>query len=192
MQLGLIQPCCPHRGPAGRQGQHGLPEPVERAVQDRVPHGQAPHGAGLPGFGIMGVIADTARAAPASPPGSCRKASATGAVRMSDPLPPDLPVRAWWAEAAPASIAAEGRDPAPARTERVWTPTSGAERAQSAHRLATLSSATSWRRLPPSAVTSAMATAIEVSSVHSPGAHPKLPPPIIPTARLPPSGGPNS
>jgi hypothetical protein len=41
-------------------------------------------------------------------------------------------------------------------------------------------------------VTSAIATAIEVSSVHSPRAHPKLPPPIIATGWLLPSGGPNS
>ena len=53
IQLGLIQPGCPHRSPAGRQGKYGLPEPVKRAVQDRVPHGQAPHGAGLASSGIM-------------------------------------------------------------------------------------------------------------------------------------------
>jgi hypothetical protein len=99
--LGLIQPACPHRRPVSRQGDRREPEPVERAVQDRVP-GMARHhtAQASPASGSWWVSADMARAAEASSPGSCRKASATGAVRMSDPLPPDLPVRACWADAA--------------------------------------------------------------------------------------------
>ena len=54
------------------------------------------------------------------------------------------------------------------------------------------SCAGSSRRSAPVAATSAIAIAIEVSSVHSPGFHPKLPPPTIATSFSGPRAGWNS
>ena len=69
---------------------------------------------------------------------------------------------------------------------------SGACRAHPAHRSASASWAASVRRSAPVAVTSAIATAIAVSSVHPPAAQPNGPPPTMPTVTSSASGGPNS
>ena len=61
-------------------------------------------------------------------------------------------------------------------------PTSLAVFIHSSHRCTRASSASSSRRSAPVAATSAMAMAMEVSSVHSPGSQPKLPPPTIATS----------
>ena len=66
-------------------------------------------------------------------------------------------------------------------TDRVWFPTSVASAAQVTNRAVMASSDAGVRRSAPVADVSAMAIAIDVSSVHSPGSHPKPPPPTIAT-----------
>ena len=60
------------------------------------------------------------------------------------------------------------------------------------HAAAMPSSTASSRRSAPVAAARAIGIAIEVSSVHSPGAHPNGPPPIMATSVSSGSGGPNS
>ncbi|HEY5395885.1 MAG TPA: hypothetical protein VIL16_10865 [Trebonia sp.] len=71
-------------------------------------------------------------------------------------------------------------------------PTSGAVRDHPAQRATIWSWASTPRRSAPVAATSAMAIAIAVSSVHSPGAQLHPPPPRIVTGASSGSGGPNS
>ena len=110
---------------------------------------------------------------------------------MSEPLPAVCPVRSCSArEAVRASAAVPCRTAL--STRRVWLPTSFALRAQAAQRAVTASCAGTVRRSAPVAAVSAIASAMDVSSVHSPGAQPKLPPPFIVTGASGRSGGPNS
>ncbi len=119
-------------------------------------------------------------------------ARATGAVRISEPLPPLRPVRACsacdWVRArsaviAPSRVAAR-------RTEEVWSPMSLVFLDHCSQRVTIASCADSSRRSAPVAATSAMAIAIAVSSVHSPTSQPR--PPTIATSLSSPRGGPNS
>ena len=122
----------------------------------------------------------TASAASTSACAASRWASATGAVRMREPLPALLPVCSWRASAADAIAAAPASRPAALRTRAVWTPTSGGLPAyQAAKFAATPSRASTVRRSAPVAATVAMAIACAVSSVHSPGAKFPRPPPIM-------------
>jgi hypothetical protein len=77
-------------------------------------------------------------------------------------------------------------------TLAVCVPMSRASIANARQRAVIASCAAAVRRLAPAAAVSATATAMAVSSVHSPGAQPKLPPPFISTGAPGGSGGPNS
>ena len=102
-------------------------------------------------------------------------------VRISAPLP-TRPGFSWACSAAAASIAAPTGPSARLvreNTELVWLPTSFEPLAQSRNRRAISSSESSVLRSVPVAATSAMHTAIEVSSLYSAGAKPNGPPPFI-------------
>ena len=75
-------------------------------------------------------------------------------------------------------------------TEPVWMPTSLAVRDHAYQRCTMASCAAESRRSAPVAATSAIAIAIDVSSVHSPRSH--APPPTIATSSSGPRGGLNS
>ena len=139
-----------------------------------------------PASGSAWVSSATARVAIASRSRSWRCASATGAVRMSAPLPADRgcvcakraassrmrdPTRSWL-EADPRRTALS--------TARVCTPTSGGLPSNQLRKFVAMASiASSEVRSAPLAATSAIAMAIDVSSLHSPGAKSPSPPPSI-------------
>ena len=101
-------------------------------------------------------------------------------MRISEPLPV-LPVRANASAACAVAAAAVGVARTADSTWRVCTPTSVASSAQATNRSVIASSASVLRRSTPVAATCAMTTAMEVSSVHSPGAQPNGPPPAMAT-----------
>ena len=117
----------------------------------------------LSGWGWVSAATDAARRATASR--SPRWARATGPVRISAPLPAASGCRRWCSCAASAA-------PVPPRlaapsTARVWLPTSAGP--LSYHR--TIARPISSVSVEPAASTVSTASAICVSSVHSPGAH---------------------
>jgi len=149
-----------------------------------------------PASGSWWVSSLTARAASAKAFASPRYAKATAAVRISEPLPAVVPVCS-------CSFAATSRIAAPrpgtarprtaANTLRVCIPTSVAPPSCQRTKLSAIwSSADASRRSAPVAATSAMHTAICVSSLYSPGAYGPSPPPDM--RGCCPSGGraPNS
>jgi hypothetical protein len=112
---------------------------------------------------------------------------------MRPPLPAVRPMRTCRSYAAAVSFAAVGSGPASARTRRVWTPMSGGWVSNQARKPDAIRSRDdSSRRSTPDAATSRMATAMDVSSVHSPGAKPPRPPPIIAGPPDPTVAEPNS
>jgi hypothetical protein len=130
---------------------------------------QSTHESPASGSGWVSSAID--RAAVAIAEASPGRASATGAVRMSAPLPAVRPDRSWSARAAARSrVAGEpDRSSASRSTRAVWMPTSAGRPAyQSSNRSATASRPASVVR---SASSAAWATQIAscVSSLHSPG-----------------------
>ena len=172
-------------------------EPVvnsgESAVQDGVADGQAPQRAGFAGLWIgMGELTERHGGLDQT----CRVIQVGQRHRGG---PHQRPVSRGLAGALMQRPAAACRSAALGARRRVVAPRALPSRAPGgsecrrpspssahcAHRAAMRSCAASDRRSSPSAVTSAMATAIDVSSVHSPGAQPKDPPPSMTTSALP-------
>jgi hypothetical protein len=143
-----------------------------------------------PASGSAWVSALTRRAATTRLGRSSRCASATGVVRIREPLPAECGRAAANARAASVSASAV-RSVAASQTARVWLPTSGASVDQSIH-AAAISSSAAPSSGTPRATTRRIGTAMEVSSVHSPGAHSNDPPPRMRTGTSCCSGGPNS
>ena len=127
----------------------------------------------------------TSAARPATASRSPSAARATGPVRISAPLPAASGLRCWYRTAASAGDTA--RRTASPSTARVWLPTSIGRLSNQRSMDAPMAS----RSSSPAASTSSTASAIWVSSVHSPGAQPKPPPPSSSHGALG-RGGPNS
>ncbi len=110
---------------------------------------------------------------------------------MSEPLPADRSLRAVKASAETRRARAVGVVAAPV-IARTWLPTSLAVCAQEIQAAATRSRAVSSRRSLPAASSCSSGIAIEESSVHSPGAQSKGPPPSMTITVDGGSAGPNS
>ena len=115
---------------------------------------------------------------------------------MSDPLPPARPVRRRCSAAASrrrAAVTTRSRAAQPS-TDAVCAPTSGELRDQSNQACPTSSRCSS--SVPPSraavSAASRIGIAIDVSSVHSPGAQWNGPPPFMSTGISAPKADPNS
>jgi hypothetical protein len=114
-------------------------------------------------------------------------------VRISAPLPPVWRLRSCRDREIVNAVAAQPPSAVTRlNTLRVWLPTSVAVLDQPYQRFTMASCALRSRRSTPVAATSAIAMAIDVSSVHSPGAHPKPPPPTMATSFSGPRAGWNS
>ena len=137
-----------------------------------------------PASGSACVSSAMDRAARAMRPGSSGKARATGAVRISAPLPPVRPERA--CSSAATAVIRTARPGWPSSlcsalsTWRVWVPTSLAPPCSQSRNSWAIASSPSGASIGTSeAATRAMHIAIWVSSDHSPGAYGPSPPPLI-------------